>query len=274
MTTDKQGASALPHGLPVPYLTSGSHDSPEEGLCLIEAAAYHAGKPHSDHADGVCPVLGAFGRALNDGPWPSDKARTEALGPLVAKLVGTRSTVAVERARAAFLAQRALTVYAPLALDAAAASLERFGIDCAKLRAATLALRERPSLETATAARAAARAADAAAYAAAAAARADARASASARAAEEGHHAEVCASRASRAAYAAYAAASAAVYAAAAAYAAADAAAYAAAAARAAATGADAIALADASTASGALTVLCLAADDLRAACEITEATL
>ena len=157
MTTDKQGASALPHGLPVTVLTSGSHDSPEEGLCLIEAAAYHAGKPHSDHADGVCPVLGAFGRALNDGPWPSDKARTEALGPLVAKLVGTRSTVAVERARAAFLAQRALTVYAPLALDAAAASLERFGIDCAKLRAATLALRERPSLETATAARAAAR---------------------------------------------------------------------------------------------------------------------
>ena len=46
------------------------------------------------------------------------------------------------------------------------------------------------------------------------------------------------------------------------AYAAADAAAYAAAAAG-----------ADASTASGDLTVLCLAADDLRAACEITEAT-
>ena len=53
--------------------------------------------------------------------------------------------------------------------------------------------------------------------------------------------------------------------------AAADAAAYAF---RDAADAADAIALADASTASGALTVLCLAADDLRAACAISEDTL
>jgi len=182
MTTDKQGANALPLYLPVTYLTGGSHDSPEEGLCLIEAAAHHAGEPHSDHAECVCPVLAAFGRTLNDGPWPSDEARTEALGPLVALLAGTRSTPAVEQRRAALLAQRALTVYAPLALYAAVCSLENCGIDCQGLRKAALALCERPSKETATAAAAAAAAAyavsDAAAAAAAAYAVSDAAAAA------------------------------------------------------------------------------------------------
>ena len=82
------------------------------------------------------------------------------------------------------------------------------------------------------------------------------------------------AARAARdaAAYVADDAAYAAAYAAAAAADAAYAAAYATA--TAAARAADAIALADASTASGALTVLCLAADDLRAACAISEDTL
>ena len=34
--------NALPPGLPVTYLTHGSHDSPEDGLCLVEAVAHHA----------------------------------------------------------------------------------------------------------------------------------------------------------------------------------------------------------------------------------------
>ena len=129
MTTDKHGASALPPGLPVTVLTSGAHASPVEGLCLIEAVAFHAGVPHSDQAEGVCPVLGAFGRPTNDGPWPSNEARTEALGPLVALLAGSRSTSRVERARAVFLARRALTAYAPLALASAVLSLEAIKID-------------------------------------------------------------------------------------------------------------------------------------------------
>ena len=157
MTTDKQGASALPHGLPVTVLTSGAHASPVEGLCLIEAVAFHAGVPHSDHAEGVCPVLGAFGRPTNDGPWPSNEARTEALGPLVALLAGSRSTSRVERARAVFLARRALTAYAPLALYAAVCALESCGVDCADLRAAAVALCERPSQRASLAARDAAR---------------------------------------------------------------------------------------------------------------------
>jgi len=259
--------NAFPLYLPVTYLTGGSHDSPEEGLCLIEAAAHHAGEPHSDHAECVCPVLAAFGRTLNDGPWPSDEARTEALGPLVALLAGTRSTPAVEQRRAALLAQRALTVYAPLALYAAVCSLENCGIDCQGLRKAALALCEWPCRETATAAAAAA----ASAYAVRAAAR-DAAAAASAYAVRDAAADAAYAVRA-----AARAAASTASYAVSAAASAAAAAAYAVSDAASAAASADASASdahADASTASGGLTVLCLAADDLRAACEITEATL
>ena len=226
--------SGLPPGLPVTALTSGFHESPEEGLCLLEAAAHLAGEPHSDQAECVCPVLGAFGRTLNDGPWPSDTARTEALGPLVALLAGSRSTRRVEEARAFFLARRALTAYAPLALASAVVALESRGIDCSDLRGAALLLCEKPSPESADAARAAAYAADAADAAAA------------------------CA------AYAACAARAAADAAAADAYA--DAAAYAACAARAAADAADAADAGD--------TILRLAADDLRAAAAITEATL
>ena len=161
--------SGLPPGLPVTALTSGFHESPEEGLCLLEAAAFHAGVPHSDHAEGVCPVLGAFGRPTNDGPWPSNEARTEALGPLVALLAGSRSTSRVERARAVFLARRALTAYAPLALYAAVCAMEAIGYDCADLRCAALALCEQPTANAAydayAAARAAARAAASAAVA-------------------------------------------------------------------------------------------------------------
>ena len=177
--------SDLPPGLPVTYLTYGFHTSPEDGLCLVEAAAYLAGEPHGDRPLCVCPALAAFGRALNDGPWSSAEARTDALGPLVALLAGSRATRRVERARAVFLARRALTAYAPLALASAVLSLEAIEIDCSALRAAALLLCEKPSPESADAARAAAAAADAAAYAFrdAAAARAAAAAAASAAAA-------------------------------------------------------------------------------------------
>ena len=141
--------NAFPLYLPVTYLSHGSHRSPEDGLCLVEAAAYLAGAPHSDHPRCVCPVLAAFGRALNDGPWSTNEARTDALGPLVALLAGSRATRRVERARAVFLARRALTAYAPLALASAVIALEARGIDCADLRNAALLLCEWPKPESA-----------------------------------------------------------------------------------------------------------------------------
>jgi len=47
-------------------LLKGSHDTRDEGVCLLEAAAWFAGREHTDHPPCVSPVLGSFGRHLND----------------------------------------------------------------------------------------------------------------------------------------------------------------------------------------------------------------
>lgn len=38
-------------------LSSGAHPTREAGMCAMEAAAYVAGEPHSDHPKCVCPVI-------------------------------------------------------------------------------------------------------------------------------------------------------------------------------------------------------------------------
>lgn len=47
-------------------LKSGSHASFEEGACVMEAVAFVAGEPHSDHPACASRVIGAFLRAWND----------------------------------------------------------------------------------------------------------------------------------------------------------------------------------------------------------------
>ncbi len=69
-------------------LENGSHQSPDEGVCLMEAVAWLAREPHSDGPNCVCPVLGAFGRGLNDR---LDVERRQRLKPLIPALVGTAS---------------------------------------------------------------------------------------------------------------------------------------------------------------------------------------
>jgi hypothetical protein len=67
-------------------LAKGGHGSPAEGLCLLEAVAYVRGIKHTDHPACVCPVLGAFGRHLND-VLPADLRQQ--LIPLIPDLPGT-----------------------------------------------------------------------------------------------------------------------------------------------------------------------------------------
>jgi hypothetical protein len=67
-------------------LDKGAHDTPGDGLCLMEAVAYLAGEPHTDRPKCVSPVLGAYGRALND-ILPQD--RRQQLIPLIPRIVGT-----------------------------------------------------------------------------------------------------------------------------------------------------------------------------------------
>ena len=69
-------------------LENGSHESPDEGVCLMEAVAWLAREPDSDKPKCVCPVLGAFGRGLNDR---LDVERRQRLKPLIPALVGTAS---------------------------------------------------------------------------------------------------------------------------------------------------------------------------------------
>jgi hypothetical protein len=47
-------------------LTKGVHGNRGDGVCLMEAVAWWAGEKHTDHPACVSPVLGAFGRSLND----------------------------------------------------------------------------------------------------------------------------------------------------------------------------------------------------------------
>ena len=63
-------------------LQSGSHESLEKGMCVMEAAAYVAGEPWSDHPVCACPVITAFMIAWNDA-LPNDAERDRLLKPLI-----------------------------------------------------------------------------------------------------------------------------------------------------------------------------------------------
>ena len=103
-------------------LTHGSHRTPEEGMCLMEAVAFMGGEEHSDQPVCACPVIAAYARNLNDqmGEGPTgDALRAKHLLPIAQKLIGTRSTPEVEQKRMYFFADRAVRLFAPLALEAA-----------------------------------------------------------------------------------------------------------------------------------------------------------
>src|SRR5690242_21203994 len=78
-------------------LSRGRHQGPEQGACVMELASMLASEPFSDHPRTVCPVVGAFLRAYNDG-LPDD--RRQDLYEYAARVVGSASSRRVRRARA------------------------------------------------------------------------------------------------------------------------------------------------------------------------------
>lgn len=68
-------------------LSRGSHETAEEGVCFMEAIAFIAGEPHSDHPKCASPVLTSFGIMLND-TLPAD-LRNKYLLPMVGQVAGT-----------------------------------------------------------------------------------------------------------------------------------------------------------------------------------------
>ena len=69
------------------HLDHGSHDTREDGMCFIEAAAYLAGEKHSDRPPCVSRTIAVFGRRWNDDL--SSEARNRLLLPLLDDVVGT-----------------------------------------------------------------------------------------------------------------------------------------------------------------------------------------
>lgn len=88
-------------------LSKGKHASPEDGACVMELASMLAGEPFSDHPTSACPVIGSFLRAYNDS---IDDDRRQALYAFAARIVGSRASISIQRARAERLAEWALEV--------------------------------------------------------------------------------------------------------------------------------------------------------------------
>ncbi len=78
-------------------LSKGKHRSPEDGACVMELASMLAGEQFTDHPASVCPVISALLRSYNDS---IDDRRRQDLYAYAAKVVGSRASLAVERARA------------------------------------------------------------------------------------------------------------------------------------------------------------------------------
>ncbi len=94
-------------------LSSGSHGPNDDiNACVMEAVAWVAGEPWSDHPKCACPVITAFMVSWNDS-LPTDADRDRLLKPLIPLIVGTRSTPAVEMRRSTMAADWLIRTYTP-----------------------------------------------------------------------------------------------------------------------------------------------------------------
>jgi hypothetical protein len=101
-------------------LAVGDHDDLDGGMCLMEAVAWFAGEPWSDHPACTSPVLGSFGRSLNDA-LPDDKRQQ--LVPLVPSLVGTAGD-GLDETRSYMALDWLIRTYTPAWLDLAGLTVE------------------------------------------------------------------------------------------------------------------------------------------------------
>jgi hypothetical protein len=163
-------------------LSEGSHNSPEEGLCVMEAVAYFNNEPHSDHPVCACPVLTAFMIRLNDRMPQSERDRLKAFIP---RLIGTRDGLSAKRLE--ILVHSAVAEVTPHALrltgipallvEADKCAAVPLG-DCSAAESAAKSAAQSAAQSAAWAAARSARSAEAAAWAAAESAEAAARAAA------------------------------------------------------------------------------------------------
>lgn len=118
MNTDQTSTDTprIVRELPADFvLKHGSHTDFDKGACLMEAVAYIAGERHSDHPACASRILTAHGIRLNDR---FDDEERQLLAPLIPKLVGTRTTHAVDVKRYYVLVDSAVRVTVPMGLEA------------------------------------------------------------------------------------------------------------------------------------------------------------
>ena len=100
--------------------SKGAHKDRSDGLCLLEAVAWFAGEPHSDHPACVSPVLAAYGRSLNDAL--GDDSR-RLLIPFISVLSRTAGD-GLDEARGYLALDWIIRVYTPAWLDVAGLTRE------------------------------------------------------------------------------------------------------------------------------------------------------
>jgi hypothetical protein len=101
-------------------LLQGSHTNEDEQanleMCVMEAVAYVAGEPWSDHPQCACPTLTEFAISWNDA-LPSDADRDRLLKPLIPKLVGTRGSAKLAERRSYMALDWLIRVHTPKWLE-------------------------------------------------------------------------------------------------------------------------------------------------------------
>ena len=101
---------------PTIVLYRGKHSADSGQMCALEAVAFVAGEPWSDHPACASEVIGTFLRSWNDST--SDVER-QLLVPYIGRMVGTRAGAKIEQARSWMCADWLVRVHAPAWLDAA-----------------------------------------------------------------------------------------------------------------------------------------------------------
>jgi hypothetical protein len=91
-------------------LKKGSHEKPEDGMCIMEAVSFIAGEPWSDSPRCASPVISAFLRSYNDSV---DDVTRQQLKQYIPRLVGTRGSGALEEKRALIAADWLIRTHTP-----------------------------------------------------------------------------------------------------------------------------------------------------------------
>jgi hypothetical protein len=109
-------------------LDLGKHATPDDGMCVMEAAALYASEDFTDAPECVSPVIRAFCVSWNDAI-PDAETRTRLLRPFIPKVIGTNTGREDDERRAWMACDWLVRTFTPAwlrraRLDAEAAALE------------------------------------------------------------------------------------------------------------------------------------------------------